>query len=148
MWAPLRCTHPFRDNSLSIETREPFSKAPEWRDTARSGDEDDDNKMFCRGSTKQQAELARKPFCLGNWKDVLKYPTTFGILSLVHINSFSLAVPPIPGEPLGEYHRILGQRAPQECSQTVSPDDGHSTSSWGNFLLSSSINYLLAGAFS
>lgn len=52
--------------------------------------------------TKQQAQLARKSFRLGNWKDALEYPARCRILSLVHINSFSLAVPPIPGESLGE----------------------------------------------
>lgn len=54
MGAPLRYTKPFGDNSLSIETREPFSKAPEWRDTAHSGDEDDDNEMFIQHRLQRQ----------------------------------------------------------------------------------------------
>lgn len=33
---------------------------------------------------------------------MLKYPAIRGILYLVHSNSLSLAVPPIPGESLGE----------------------------------------------
>lgn len=32
----------------------------------------------------------------------MKYPIICTILSLAHINSFSLVVPPIPGESLGE----------------------------------------------